>query len=199
MRKYKPRFKDMSGQRFGRLMALRFVGTNSRNRAIWECRCDCGTVKSILALYLRTGRVVSCGCFRIEQVRKAATKHGKCGTKEYGRISTHRRRELAAKLDSLWTVEMEVLLRQKFTTCVLCGSTDRLETDHLLPISKGYGLRPGNAVVLCRFCNRSKSNKILSDLPIVDMNRLFRAATDFYFLCIKEGLWLREGLSLAGV
>jgi hypothetical protein len=51
---------DISGQRFGRLTALRRVASNAR--AVWECRCDCGVIRSVDGSRLRAGRVKSCGC-----------------------------------------------------------------------------------------------------------------------------------------
>lgn len=32
--------KDISGERFGKLVALRPVGKDSRRKTIWECRCS---------------------------------------------------------------------------------------------------------------------------------------------------------------
>jgi 5-methylcytosine-specific restriction endonuclease McrA len=39
-------------------------------------------------------------------------------------------------------------------TCVLCGSTKRLQRHHLVPRSKGGSDTPENQVVLCRECHR---------------------------------------------
>lgn len=54
---------DLTGQRFGRLLALRENG-RIRNSVAWECRCDCGTVKTVdgSSLRHRTAPVRSCGC-----------------------------------------------------------------------------------------------------------------------------------------
>lgn len=52
---------DHTGQRFGALTAKRYVG-NSK----WECLCDCGRTKQVLASNLTTGRSASCGqCKRV--------------------------------------------------------------------------------------------------------------------------------------
>lgn len=66
---------DITGQRFGRLVATEWVGSKKRGEyktAVWKCRCDCGTVKEIARTDLMSGRVVSCGCRKLEYV----TKHG---------------------------------------------------------------------------------------------------------------------------
>ena len=43
-------------------------------------------------------------------------------------------------------------------TCKCCGSSVRLEYDHIIPYSCGGGSDVSNIQLLCRKCNRSKSN-----------------------------------------
>jgi hypothetical protein len=76
--------KDITGQRFGRLVAI--ACTDKRYRhvsgtvfAIWECQCDCGNIAFISGNSLRTGNTRSCGCLAIEK----ATTHGKTRTRTY--------------------------------------------------------------------------------------------------------------------
>ncbi len=62
-------FVDLSGARFGRMVAesfdgVRFTKLGRRSGAQWLCRCDCGTVKSIPSHDLRQGKILSCGCLR---------------------------------------------------------------------------------------------------------------------------------------
>jgi len=44
--------------------------------------------------------------------------------------------------------------------CVQCGSDERLEFDHIIPVSKGGSNTARNIQLLCEFCNRSKSDRI---------------------------------------
>ena len=44
--------------------------------------------------------------------------------------------------------------------CVRCGSTERLEFDHIIPIAKGGGSTERNIQLLCEGCNRSKGVSI---------------------------------------
>ena len=59
--------QDITGQRWGRLTAVRLVryedieGTGKR-RAVWLFRCDCGTEKEIPATQVKHGGTRSCGC-----------------------------------------------------------------------------------------------------------------------------------------
>ena len=48
----------------------------------------------------------------------------------------------------------DVMLRD--VNCVLCGSNENLEIDHITPVSKGGTAEHDNLQVLCRSCNRSK-------------------------------------------
>jgi len=61
--------KDISGQRFGRLLVLnqhKILGTSG----IWLCRCDCGKEKWIRPNALKAGVTKSCGCYAREMCRK---------------------------------------------------------------------------------------------------------------------------------
>jgi hypothetical protein len=45
--------------------------------------------------------------------------------------------------------------------CARCGSRERLEYDHIIPVSLGGGNTERNIELLCERCNRQKSNAIL--------------------------------------
>lgn len=57
---------DLTGQRFGRLTAIRFVETNGAGNAVWRFRCDCGVEFNTVGNYVTSGRTKSCGCYRSE-------------------------------------------------------------------------------------------------------------------------------------
>lgn len=54
--------KDISGQRFGRLVALEPTDRRMRDRVVWKCRCDCGREAFIPESSLTSGNTKSCGC-----------------------------------------------------------------------------------------------------------------------------------------
>ena len=58
---------DISGQRFGRLIALEVIGRDNRGEKIWHCLCDCGKTKNVLSSNLRKGLTQSCGCLQKER------------------------------------------------------------------------------------------------------------------------------------
>lgn len=44
--------------------------------------------------------------------------------------------------------------------CARCGSRERLEFDHIIPVSRGGGNTERNIELLCEVCNRAKSDSI---------------------------------------
>lgn len=51
----------MSGQKFGRLTAIKHAYTD-RHNAMWTAVCDCGRTTIVAGNHLRTGNTQSCGC-----------------------------------------------------------------------------------------------------------------------------------------
>lgn len=72
---------DISGARFGRLIALHRAPSTGKTK--WTCQCDCGRKKDISTTHLRSGSTRSCGCIRSEQIIKRSTTHGLTGTRIY--------------------------------------------------------------------------------------------------------------------
>lgn len=64
------------GMRFGRLTTLSLVSRVNRHKTIWQCLCDCGTVKSVNERGLLRGNTRSCGCFRKEASTERAIRQG---------------------------------------------------------------------------------------------------------------------------
>lgn len=54
---------DLSGNRYGRLVALRYAYTNNQGNAMWECLCDCGNIAIVNSQKLKVGKTKSCGCY----------------------------------------------------------------------------------------------------------------------------------------
>jgi hypothetical protein len=59
----RPRIRDLTGQRFGALVAVRFLGRRGGN-TMWLCRCDCGAEAEASRHALVAGDRTSCGCRR---------------------------------------------------------------------------------------------------------------------------------------
>lgn len=72
------RFKDISGQTFGRLTAL-YRLHNTKGRTKWLCVCECGNLTEVNISHLTSNKIKSCGCLR----DKNNYKHGKTNTRLY--------------------------------------------------------------------------------------------------------------------
>lgn len=67
------------------------------------------------------------------------------------------------KPDRYISKEMRKIVLEKYEhSCVLCGATDKLEIDHIKPVSKRGISELSNLQVLCKKCNIKKSNKIIN-------------------------------------
>src|SRR5258708_7439859 len=70
---------DLTGKRFGRWTVLHFahaIRYPKCAKAVWRCRCDCGTEKNVRAESLRNGTSLSCRCLQREVQRDLQTIHG---------------------------------------------------------------------------------------------------------------------------
>jgi hypothetical protein len=54
--------KDLTGQRFGKLLAVSPVGRDEYRNWLWLCNCDCGNTTLAATFRLTNGDAKSCGC-----------------------------------------------------------------------------------------------------------------------------------------
>ncbi len=57
-----PRFQNLTGMRFGRLLVVEYAGKDKWRKATWLCACDCGRKKVIHGGSLTRNLTASCGC-----------------------------------------------------------------------------------------------------------------------------------------
>lgn len=76
-------YKDITGLKFGRLLAVRDTKERPNNRTMWEFLCDCGNTKIADKGNVINGNVRSCGCLRTELTVGRSTSHGMSYSKEY--------------------------------------------------------------------------------------------------------------------
>ncbi len=56
------KIRDITGRRFGSLVAIKRVGSDKRGHSLWVCECDCGRSIVNLSNRLLTGNTKTCGC-----------------------------------------------------------------------------------------------------------------------------------------
>lgn len=73
---------DISGVKFGRLKAVRYV-RSLKGQRVWACDCECGNKVEARVADLRKGNTRSCGCLQKERAASAQIKHGLSSIPEY--------------------------------------------------------------------------------------------------------------------
>ncbi len=157
---------DLTGQRFGKLVALDFTygTTGKRKDVFWRCSCDCGREVVTSAGNLRSGNSNSCGCSRVLPENGAAINllHG-------------RYRRGAAERDFSFELSKEELRELVSQPCHYCGieggNTLKDKRENREPFrwngidridnSKGYVVE--NVVPSCRDCNFAKGPMTYED------------------------------------
>lgn len=75
---------DITGDRYGRLIAVRRVYSSSVSR--WLCRCKCGKCVAVRLSDLRTRKTRSCGCMRSENTKRNNRLRSTHGETRNGKI-----------------------------------------------------------------------------------------------------------------
>ena len=150
------RAKDITGQRVGKLTAIKFL-RKENNRYIWLFRCDCGKEKEVCKQRVLSKLTRSCGCLRGLEPEQAS----------FNAFYTSYVKG-ALRRNLLFTISKEDFKKMSKQDCHYCGAEptkERKGTPHL----KGYfrsngidrkdnnkGYEPHNCVPCCEFCNFAK-------------------------------------------
>lgn len=157
---------NLEGQRFGRLLVETRLGVSKSGNVLWQCRCDCGNVKSVGSNNLRnpTRGAKSCGCLYRERRGKPRYSRRRTGTAFRMVLRSY---EQGAKRKGLpFELTDDFFLELTQRTCFYCGSlpankkvspageiflysgVDRKDSE------KGYTV--SNTVACCCVCNMLK-------------------------------------------
>ena len=117
---------DLTGQRFGRLVAVRevepSVSASGRIQRRYECKCDCGNTVVVMSWHLPNGHTKSCGCLKAEVDKNHAT-HGKSNTRLY----------------HIWSrMKQRCKVRPEYARVSVCKEWQRFETFYEWSMSHGY-------------------------------------------------------------
>jgi len=165
---------NLIGLKFGRLTALKDIGSKRNNR-LWLCSCECGNIKSVISSSLKTGVTKSCGCLQKEKAKLTGTLFRSKGkgvsafnTLFYSYRSEARKRNLEFKLSE---TEFKELISNK---CFYCNSLPanvffknnkngelRYNGIDRVDNTKGYLIK--NVVPCCKHCNMSKKDRTLKE------------------------------------
>lgn len=184
--------RDITGKRFGRLVAVRRISQTRYGRTTWECICDCGNYASVTTQHLcrAKGSVKSCGCLKQENKgknHKQWTGYKNFSGSFWSRIQSGARKDLRPHLEFSITIEYaHELFEKQGGKCKYSGVSltipskwnDRLYSASLDRIDSGLGYVEGNVQWVHK-----------------DINIMKNSYSDEYFkeLCFKVADNLREG------
>ena len=94
-----------------------------------------------------------------EHIAKVSRKYH-VSNREGARNSAHRRRSNKMN-NGYFKIYKKELLKIYNSPCFYCGSNEKIEADHIIPISRGGRHSIGNLISACKHCNGSKHNKLL--------------------------------------
>jgi hypothetical protein len=81
--------KNLVGHRFERLLVQHQVGVDKHGNALWECLCNCGTLKIVAACHL--GKTKSCGCLQQEHCQQMGLSNLSHGHSTGGKLTSEYR------------------------------------------------------------------------------------------------------------
>jgi 5-methylcytosine-specific restriction endonuclease McrA len=152
--------KDLSGRQFGHWQVLSFAGINKHRKAVWNCRCVCGTERAVVAGDLRQHKSLCCGC-----VDPKKLPPGESSKRQVHTLYKYhaRNRDYAWNLTEL---QFRALIE---SACHYCGDpagNSRIGTRHngaalyngVDRVNNDVGYSPENCVPCCGMCNRAKAN-----------------------------------------
>ena len=66
--------EDITGNKYGHLTVLEYVGKDNSRKSLWKCKCDCDAETLIITRGsdLRSGKTISCGCVNSKGEEKIA-------------------------------------------------------------------------------------------------------------------------------
>lgn len=115
---------DLTGQRFERLVVIRFARTGKHYHRFWLCRCDCGTEVTVNTGNLQGGNVRSCGCLRRDTAHNRQALTGQ----QFGRLTALEvapSRHTSKTTYGYWLCECECGTQLEVLTSNLTGGNSR--------------------------------------------------------------------------
>lgn len=87
---------DLTGARFGKLVVISATDKKFHRCVVWRCKCDCGNIVDVPAMYLASGAKTHCGC--VKKKKKKRTWHkGKRQITETGKLPNKSAKDLTGQ------------------------------------------------------------------------------------------------------
>lgn len=159
-----PAFQDITGKRFGRLIAVERV-VPDKGRAKWLCGCDCGKTTLISISKLNSGSNTSCGCRK--HIRD--TRFQDISGQRFGMLLVVERAE-SRETKTWWKCQCD------------CGKLKEISASHLKKgNTKSCGCNIGNAIRAAQTkhgCSKNKTPEYTSWVAMT--SRVFDPNTAYF-------------------
>jgi len=191
-----PKRLEIQGQRFGKLVVLRFHSLSRNGQARWQCRCDCGTEKDILSTHLVGNKIKSCGCSRPRgKDHKQWTGYGEISGQFWNSVQRgadgtkgRRKIEITITIEDAWRLFLD-----QNRKCALTGLILKLGSRYTEPgtasldrIDSGIGYVPGNVQWIHKDVNRMKNS--FDQSYFIDMCRLVSGSCEIDYSGLDKKL-----------
>jgi len=149
--------KDLTGQRFGKLVAIRPTEERQWGSVLWECQCDCGNKVLFTVIKLTSGTAISCGCIKRKRI---SSKRKDLTGQRFGKLTVLRATSSLDRKNVVWECECDCGNKLNVRTYLLTsGNTQScgcLRTEKRRHIKDLTGQRFGKVVAIRRTGERSK-------------------------------------------
>jgi hypothetical protein len=181
------KIKDLTGEKFGRLLVLYYDGQDKNRRSVWMCKCTCGSYVRVPRNRLTSGNTTSCGCYNREIVSLPPTDSG------INRI-LHSYKNGAHKRGIDFKLSKKQFSNIIFSDCHYCGSSPSSYHKHqyhgggilyngIDRIDSNQGYEDGNVVACCSDCNYAKRKMNIQQFT----NWIDKISKSSFFLLQKFG------------
>jgi len=129
--------EDLTGQKFGMLTAINFIGVEN-GKAVWLCQCDCGKMHIAKATNLKTGNTISCGCVAKGRPSKKVTDLSKIENLEgytIGKLTILKKNNYKCHGENMYTckckcgtklgISEKALRTNKIKSCTKCMAKEK--------------------------------------------------------------------------
>jgi hypothetical protein len=148
--------QDLSGIRFGKLIAVTIDPEWSGRARKWICRCDCGSFTSVTTGSLNSGHTSSCGCAQSEKAR------AKRAVLNIENMTPGQIRAARLDLNGREKYTKEQVWERGGGLCGICGleiaTGSRWHIDHVIPVQKGGPDVLSNVLPAHPSCNSRKKD-----------------------------------------
>ena len=177
-----PNYRDLTGQRFGRLTVLGIMERNQQGSVVWKCLCDCGIIIKVQSGSLNRGDTQSCGCLHKERLSEIHS--GKNNVNWKGGITPLNDAIRHCTQSKHWK---NTIFDRDSYTCQSCNDSTGgnliahhivrfsalMEENHITTLEEAIQCEAlwdvSNGITLCKKCHK-KEHRRLKALDIVGVN-----------------------------